>query len=394
MGIIDRNVMMGRASYLNLIVFFGSLVTAVLCLSICAHGYDELKPSYTKENSLSTIGCIFPLSGRYTDLGKRALRGVLTATDVFDTDGFRIVVSDIGEGNVTKLQGALEEMVLKDGVLVVFGPIPSGYISMLDTTLKSLQVPTIIFPLSEEVSVKNPYIIRFSYPVEKQASALAQYAVHDVKVRTFGVLYPRTPIGEYLKDAFVQSVKIEGGSVTYTGSYDLDLSNIAYELEWVKTLKPEALFIPDVATRSAAIISKLKEQIRAESFLFLGLSTWHSKRFIDSVGDAIDGIVLKVVFTDFFSPDSVRWLSFVSRFKTLFDEEPGSLEYQIYEGVRLIINIVEADQLHRREDLIKRLLALGEDFLFKVERKADDGVYIYPRPFILTLKNGRIISIK
>ena len=72
------------------------------------------------------------------------------------------------------------------------GPIPSKFISAVSSTVDTKNIPTVVFPISESETAGGPYIVKFYYPLEEQARTLASFAVSELGVRSFAVLYPAT----------------------------------------------------------------------------------------------------------------------------------------------------------------------------------------------------------
>ncbi|MER3446921.1 MAG: hypothetical protein C4291_08805 [Candidatus Dadabacteria bacterium] len=365
------------------ILIFLSLFSRYACSQVL------ISPGGSEKIDTKTVGCLLPLSGEYGLIGKKALKGILMAAGVFQSDsGFRIVVRDYNGQGSEGHRIALEDMVAKDGASVIIGPILSSSIREISGSIKSLKIPTLVFPLSEDVSDGNPYLIKFSYSLEKQARVIAKYAVQDARIKTLGVLYPRTGIGELSKEAFIKSVREYGGNIIYISSYDPVSLGISGEIEWLKSRHPDAVFIPDSATHSAQLITKLRQEDSLRDLILLGLNTWNSRAFLKALGTETDGII----FTDFFSPGSESWIDFDAKFRAAFGEEPGFLEYQVYEAASLILQILKTP-IQRREDIKGRLLSFSNP-LFDINENVDGSLTISPKPLILTLSGGEIIRVK
>ncbi|HSE82948.1 MAG TPA: penicillin-binding protein activator, partial [Thermodesulfobacteriota bacterium] len=328
---------------------------------------------------------------KYELIGKKALKGVLTATGFFEFRGsdVRVIVKDSG-GASERLGGLIEGMVKEDQVSVVIGPIPSDHVKGLDSIIQLLEVPTVIFPLSnEDISGTNPFLIEFSYSLENQAHLLARYAVSDIKIYSFGVLYPKTHIGEVFKDAFIKSVREFGGNVIYISSYDPKLLDISKEVRWIKSRNPNAIFIPDSATNSAELIKKMGQEKGLKDLIFLGPSTWNSDAFLNAVGNE----AYKIILTDFFFTGSGRWVEFQEKYRDMFNGDPGFLEFQVYEAANLILHVLQFPISNRRQ-IIERLLALRDSPVFEIRQNRGGGLEISPKPFVLTVRNGSIVKIK
>lgn len=376
-------------TFLELLLSFFLFIFLSLFLDY-AYGQGLIPSVRSEKIGVKTVGCLLPLNGEYKSIGKKALKGILIAADVFQSDsGFQIVIGDYkGQGFEEHNRGALEEMVTKDGVSAVIGPILSSSVRELSEKIKLLRIPTVVFPLSEDLSQGNPYLIKFSFSLEKQARVLANYATRDAKAKTLGILYPRTGLGEVSKEAFIRFVREYGGNVIYIGSYNPESLDISGEVEWIKSRHPDAVFIPDGATHSALLITKLRREDSLRDLIFLGLNTWNSPTFLKAVGAGMGG----VIFTDFFFHGSERWIDFNDKFKAAFGEEPGFLEYQIYEATSLILQVLKTP-IQKREDIKERLLSFRNP-LFDINENVDGSLTISPKPLILTLSGGDIVRMK
>lgn len=380
-------VAISNKQLLNLFIF-----SLLISLSLCLFPVYSQELMYQTNSEIlnnKTLGCLLPLSGKYELMGKKALRGILTARNVFQPDNdFQIVVKDYGESD-QGLRKDIDELVTKDNVSVVVGPLLSSSIKEVSESVKSLRVPTVVFPLSREGSLDDPYIISFSYPLEKQAQVLARYAVLDIKITSLGILYPRSYLGELFKEAFIKAVRESGGEIIYIGSYDPRLLDISTEIGWIKSRRPGAIFIPDSATHSGELVLKLKQENGLKDLIFLGPNTWNSRSFLKTVGLDVDGII----FTDFFFSGSKQWINFSDKFRASFHEEPEFLEYQVYEAVSLILHVLQ-DPIQKREQIKERILTLRDNPLFDIAQNMDGSLEITPKPLILTLRDGEIIRVK
>lgn len=346
-----------------------------------------------KIKGLIRVGCLLPLSGRYEELGSSALRGVFSAIEkVNDQDyNFQVVVKDFEEDPV-KLRKSLFELVNEDNVSIIIGPIPSSYSKDVYSTVASLKIPTLIFPVSYNLAPENPYFIKYSFPIEKQTEILVKHAVEIVKVDTFGVLYPKTTIGELFKNSFVKNVKNYGKEVKHVASYDPDLSDIDTEVEWISLVAPQGIFIPDGASRSRKIMLKLKNKVYIGNTLFMGPNTWNSTSFKKDLGDRIDAQIFKVLFTDYFYTKSSSWLKFNKHYQSVIGDNPGFLEFQVYQGTKIVLEKLKGTKGSR--ELFLRNIESGVSGSEYILKKTKFGtIEISPKPILLTIKNGEIIRI-
>lgn len=352
---------------------------------------SPLQQQHSEKPDNNTIGCIFPLSGRYELIGRKALKGALTATGFFQSSASkaRIVARDSGS-TAEDIQKALEEAITKDRASVVIGPVINPYINEISVSAKNLEIPTVVFPLSDQdtAQASSYYLMEFSYSLEKQSAVLAKYAAGDINIISFGILYPRTRFGELFRDAFTKSVRESGKDVVYLGSYDPKLLDISEEIRWIRARNPDALFIPDNSTESAELIMRLRQEGSMKNLIFLGPNTWNSNTFLKAVGGE-NGIIL----TDFFFQGDDRWTDFRNKYLSTFDGEPGFIEYQIYEAVSLVLSVLDF-RIENRSEVIERLLAFQDNPNFDIARNPGGGLKISPKPFILMVKDGSLVRVK
>ena len=338
------------------------------------------------------VGCLLPLSGKYADVGERALKGILTAAGRGPSPGgYRLIVKDVGsEGQ--NLRPALAELLAVPGLSFVIGPIPSSYASSAVELASRAKVPMIIFPASEIESRGGPYVVEFFYPLEEQTKVLSSYAAHDLGAHTFGILYPETKSGRELAALFKKAATGSGGKIVYEKGYPPGETDLPGETEWIASIKPDAIFIPDGASASAGLILRLKQNPRLSDVLFLGPATWNSPVFLKLAGDQIDGFVYRAVYTDFFHFGDGDWVGFGKDFESRHGEKPGSFEYLIYSGVSLMLKAAYGDGGDGRS-FLKSLETLASSPEYKVKRDKTGSLQISPIPRILSVSKGEIIEI-
>ncbi len=380
-----------------------SIVFLLLFLFIIAAIFSKDAYSQQIENTseqpralrgIIRVGCLLPLSGKYEKLGSSALRGVFSAIEKVNDENynFQVVVKDFEE-DAAKLRKAVFELVNEDNVSLIIGPIPSSYSKDVYSTVSSLKVPTLIFPISYNLAPENPYFIKYSFPIEKQTEILVKHAVEVVNVNTFGVLYPKTTIGELFKNSFVKNVKKYGKEIKHIGSYESDLSDIDTEIQWLSHVEPQGIFIPDGASRSRKIMLKLKNKVYIANTLFLGPNTWNSASFQQDLASRIDADIFKVLFTDYFYTKSMSWVQFNEHFQTVIGDKPGFLEFQVHEGARLVLEKLKGSR-GSGELLLNNIISPVSVSNYTINKTQFGTVEISPKPILLTIKKGEIIRLK
>lgn len=337
------------------------------------------------------IGCLLPLSGRYKQVGDKALKAILSAAGRGPSPGgYKIIVKDIGSDG-QNLPAALGELLSVSGLSFIIGPLPSIYAGAVTEQAGRMKVPVIVFPVSESESWGGPYAVKFFYSLEEQTKALSTYAARELGARTFGVLYPETETGRELAELFREAATGSGGKIVYEKGYPPGNRGLSGETEWIASINPDSIFIPDGAAASAELIIRLKQNPRLSGVLFLGPATWNSPSFLKLAGGRIDGFVYRAVYTDFFHFGDGDWARFSRDFETEHGEKPGSFEYQVYSGVSLMLRA--AGEGGDGEALLKALNALASSPEYTSKRDNTGSLQISPRPRILSVSRGEIIDI-
>ncbi len=371
-----------------LLLFLVSVLTSHVLIPV-VQAQDDIAPSVVL--SSKTFGCLLPMSGKYKIVGEKALRGILAATDSMPPGvEYRVIVKDIGDSEAM-LSSALSSLTKIDDLSFIIGPLPSKFIPAVSAGVNNKKIPTLVFPISENESAGGPYIIKFYYPVEEQARVLASYAVKELGVRSYAVLYPDTSLGKRMKDEFIKSLRTNGGNTVYESSYDSKERNIEKEVMWIASEKPEGVFIADGSSASAEVIVQLKKKGGLSDVLFLGPSTWNGSLFQDLAGEEIDGFVYRAIFTDFFYYGGSDWEAFLKSFGAKVKKEPSYLEYQSYLATRLILSVDSIS--NPGKGLIEKLAALHGDPGYIIKKERNGSIQVSPRYLILSVADGELSEI-
>lgn len=372
------------------------LLYALLCLSlypVCSNA-ETPKPEYmpgpVKPRVVQSFGCLLPLSGEYRLLGEKVLRGALLAAESMTAGAeYRVTVKDIGG---EALDSAVDEMAAAGDISFVVGPLPSKFINGVKPLVNSRNVPALVFPVADDEGEGGPNFIKFYYSLEDQVRTLSEYAVNELGVRKFAILYPATGYGRKMKDIFTETANGSGARVVYEASYGPDTSGVTGELKWIAAAGPDALFIPDGGAASAKIILALMHATDMREVLFVGPSTWNSPLFLNLVGKEIDGFVYRAIFTDYFFYGSREWRDFAAAFEAKFNQTPGSLEYQAYTAVRLILSVTGGKKMStaRIVGAIERQYGKSG---FEITREASGSYRVSAGFKILSVESGELSEV-
>lgn len=369
-----------------------------------------------KARNVIPIGVILPLTGKYADFGEAVLKGILLGAEIFGKvgEGFlpvEIVLRD-SQGDPQKAADAVEELARNEDVIAILGPLLSRTSFSAAKRAQEFKMPLITFSQADDIAGVGDYIFRNSLTPSMQAREVVKYAVEDMGIKRFGILYPDTSYGKSLTEHFRAEVKRLGGEIVREEEYKVNQTDFGENLRRlfriknvevkrdkdkdVKKFTPppldfEALYIPDYFDRIVLIAPQLVfYDIRG--LQLLGSNGWNSSMLME-MGDRY---VENAVFVDsfFLHSEEIKVKDFVKAFKANFGLEPGILEAQGYDTVKLLLALMRMKDVRDREKLkdeigeVKYFPGVAGETSFNEKGEAVKELYI------LKVEGKRIISLK
>jgi ABC-type branched-subunit amino acid transport system substrate-binding protein len=164
---------------------------------------------------LRKVGVLLPLSGKYASFGAAARTGIEIA---FDGSDVTLVFKDTA-GEDAKARALTEELILKDKVAAILGPVGTKESAAAAAKAEEYGVPLLTLTYDEEITALGSWVFRLRGSNAEQARAVAHAAVARYGLKTFGVLYPIDEYGTEMMRAFWDEVVKNGGEVTAVEGY-------------------------------------------------------------------------------------------------------------------------------------------------------------------------------
>jgi ABC-type branched-subunit amino acid transport system substrate-binding protein len=304
-----------------------------------------------------TVGVILPLSGTHQPFGERVLQGVQLAIKETEVPGkiplISLAIRD-SKGSPWEAERAVEELVTKEKVIAIIGPLLSSTVERAVKKAQQMKVPLFTFSQKE---IKGDFLFQNSLTPYDQVQTLVEYAIRDLDLRTFAVFYPNSPYGLNFKNLFAQEVSRRGGKISGVIAYQEDQTDFSQEIkgffkiettqksdskrkkeEEFKPLRSvDGIFIPDTHDRVAMILSQMAYYDVKGTFL--GTNAWNGPGLISTAGRAAEG----AIFVDlFFKKDSSPLVvRFVEEFRKNYQREPEILEALGYDGAKFLKDILQ-----------------------------------------------------
>ena len=167
-----------------------------------------------------TIGCLLPLSGSYQSYGQRALRAIELAFSLFGNQqaypAFELAIKDTASDPLKAAQAVAE--LHTAGAAAIIGPIVTAAPAV--KAAQELGIPIVVLNQKSGVTEAGDYVFRNFITAPMQMETLVAYAVEELGLRRFAILYPDENYGHTFMHLFWDQVIARGGTVVGLEAYD------------------------------------------------------------------------------------------------------------------------------------------------------------------------------
>lgn len=345
-------------------------------------------------NPLS-VGVVLPLSGRLRDFGQSSLEAIKLAFAANKDLEVQLIVRD-SAGEAEKAQAAVEELVRKEHVMAILGPLFAEESVAAAVRSASLGVPMINLSRKEGIPQIGERIFRLCMTVKQQAQTLANVAVDTLGYKRFAMMYPNQPAGSEFAQAFWDAIEAKKAEMRAVESYEHDQTTFTSQVKrmvgrqaldaradylaamqeiaknkelspiqrqraqekLLKSLEPitdfDAILIPDSSKpvglivpailaedvilttdkRALETVAKTTGRKNLTPIRLLGGNGWNSPKTVERGGKDVEG----AVFVDgFFAADAEpRVQKFVKQFREATKSEPTLPDAQAFDAASLL----------------------------------------------------------
>lgn len=378
-----------------------------------ARDVAELKKLIEKSRfNRELVGCLLPLTGKYSFFGKRAMNGVECAVKDFRKNHpdrhIRIVIKDTGSEKKQALSLANELADMEVAALI--GPM--GTARTAGRVAQENGIPMMAMTQKKLNTEEKSFLFSNFLTPRLQARGLASYAFYRLGIRDFAILYPEDDYGKTYMDLFWDMVNEYGGQIKGVESYGPDQTDFSESLEKItgefygvsdfikenpdqyenillvkdkdkdkeeakkqdkeqerqqeeesrkgaRGTKEEekvkfkfdfgAVFIPDSSAKVSMILPQLAFH-DIENVVLLGTNLWHDKSLVENAAGYTDNAVI----TSGFYPESrtnSKAKHFAHNYETLFGKLPGFIEAVAYDSASIVLESLLDESIKSRKGL-------------------------------------------
>ncbi len=303
------------------------------------------------------VGVILPLSGKYEQYGNNALKGMECAASVKpECQGLgnvRLVVKD-SMGDPQKVAGLITELVDKDQVVAIIGPLPSSEVEAAAKQAQAKNVTLLALAQKKEVTSLGNTVFRFSLTPSTQIRSLLQFASKK-GLKEFDILYPKNNYGEEFLEEFEHSASSFGVKLNSKASFAPNQADLSSSLNQLKLNTNNALFIPD-SYLTVGKVAPLIAKAGKSDVVALGTNAWNDPSLASRIGSYLK----QAYYVDIYNRDSTVPVaqSFAREFQAAYNYAPSTLEAMGYDAVRILGQALASKKVSRREDVKAALLQL------------------------------------
>lgn len=340
------------------------------------------------------IGVILPLTGKFSNYGKKALDGILLAAGSFNRNAdeeYQLFIED-SASNPAQAQQAVDTLYYQHKVIAILGPL--SWKESLAVAERSQQLGVLNLSLSakEGLSERGAYLFQNALTPKVQVENLVNHVVKERGMKRFAILAPNDAFGKDMANQFWELTEKYGGKIvayeTYppeekdfqthvkelTGLSDpryrkLEQAKLTQHIEETKKktgkepksrLPPivdfDAIFIPDGPKNVGQIAASLA-YFDVSGVPLLGTTEWNTDQLYKRGGRYVEGAIFPGGIS--LGTRNPKQRDFIRVYSDAFGSAPDLLAGQAYEAMELIgaaINKSSSD----RNDIVNELGRLRE----------------------------------
>lgn len=336
----------------------------MLAASLCAMAILAMTPRHAGAADI-VIGEYGSLTGGTATFGISTDEGIRLALEDINAKGgvlgrqVKVVVED-DQSKPEEAVTAVQKLITQDRVVAVIGEVASSRSLAAAPICQRNRIP-MISPASTnpKVTKVGDYVFRACFIDPFQGAAMANFAMRDLKLKRFAILYDvKNDYSTGLREFFTNTIKAAGGEIVADESYGEGDIDFKAQLTKIKNANAEAIYVPGYYTEVGLIARQTKEL--GIALPLMGGDGWDSDKTFEIGGDAVNGCY----FSNHYSPDEDRAevKQFVDAYKKKYNgKTPDAMAILGYDATRLLCDAITRAKSTKGK-AVRDALAATKDF--------------------------------
>ncbi len=290
------------------------------------------------------IGLFGSETGGTATFGVSTKEGVLLAASEINAAGGILnrqleIIAEDDQSKPEEAKTAAEKLINRNKVVALIGEVASSRSLAAAPVAQAAGIP-MLSPSSTnpKVTQVGDYIFRACFIDPFQGSAMAKYAMNDLKLSKFVILYDvRNDYSVGLKQFFSEYVKANGGQILLELGYSEGDTDFRAQLTKIRSARPQAIYVPGYYTEVGAICKQARQL--GITVPLMGGDGWDSDKTAAMGGDAINGCY----FTNHYSPEdkSPAVQDFIKAYKARYSGKlPDAMAILGYDAMKIMADAI------------------------------------------------------
>ena len=292
------------------------------------------------------VGEFASLNGSEAGFGRSSHNGTLLAVEQINAAGGVLgkkleLITEDDQSKDGESATAVKKLISRDKVVAILGEVASGRSLEAAPICQQFKIPQ-ISPSSTNPKVTQigDYIFRVCFIDPFQGTVMANFALNTLKAKRVALLTDvGAPYSVGLATFFKETFTKGGGEIIAEQKFTKDDKDFKAQLTAIKTLNPDAIFVPAYYGQVTLIALQARElDIKVPLF---GGDGWEAPELIQGPGaaQALEGCY----FSTHFSPeqDTPQAKKFVADYKQRFGAVPDAMCALGYDSVLALVDAIQ-----------------------------------------------------
>lgn len=359
------------------------ILSAILVFGIIvAVGYSIFSQSKTSKTPETVkIGVLIPLSGDSAFMGQDTRNGIMLAAKDFPQAEIQI---EDTQGDVKGMVSAYQKItaVFKPDVVIA----ENIGVEALIPLAQAAKTPLFLTVSSASgIPGQGEYIFRYFTNADVDAPVMAEYAVKNLGLKKFALLYLQDVFGIDYGKVFAREIKNYGAEIVAQEMFTWTDYDYKTQLTKLKQYEFDGIYLVGLDFQLLTILKQIKELGIKATVLSVG--TIATMETIQKAGDTIEGVYVTAFCVDK-SPKG-----YMDKFQQEFSSYPGFFSELGYDMVKMIKDAVQRKGYGKEN--IGQGLATVKNFSGNVGPVTADsfGEMIIPT-CVKKIQEGKIFNLK